>query len=1148
MNSIVKFVRMNLKHLPISNNDLVKKTSILCVDDDPSSLAFLKSNLETENDSFKVITSVSVQEALERIESEEINVIVVDCKPPSLNGLKILEILRNQGNEIPVIFLVNECKRENVRKALNLGVNRYIQRTGNHETLFSILEYAIIQEMRFKKVNQSIKEIENRYRILSEQTLLGVFIFQNHMVKYINQTAADIFGHSIEEIMSWKNEEAYIEKIHPDDRDFILEQAMKKEPGKIGVADKYDVRIITKNGTIKWVEVYSVSIQYNGKLAEFVTFKDISDREEVEKALIESEDLFRTIVENSHVGIGIIDSAFTIIYCNEVLAKITGYSIDEINGQDFRKFLGEENRDMVSDLFISRQRGEQVLNKYELEIESKNGEIKQVETIVNTIEDLRGNQITVSQVLDITESRKAEIALKESEERFRSVVESSHEAIVIVDDKYLFSYANEKACELYGYSHEEIVGFDSRKTIAQENLEMVVRRDRSRLNGEEVIDRYEYWIRRKDGEKRLVQISLDIITDINNRKFTVGQLLDITERRINEEALKNSEKRYRLLAENVNDVIWLMDVNDRRITYATPSVESLVKYNDEEILDLSLKDFFSPESLIKAKRIFIDLEDNINQGIDESQSYELVLIRKDGVKIWTETIFTLIFDFDQNMSSILGITRNIEERKRAEKALRESEEKYRMLVEKLEEGVVSLNVEGNISFVNPKMLSMLKYSEEELINSHWRILYSKEEYVKIEAEREKRLRGETSVYDSVLLAKDGVHIPVIIGATPLYSNEGEITGILCVFNDITERKKAEKALEESEARYRSIIASMTDGVVITDVENRVVSVNMAFETILGCSGVEIIGQSIFDFIDPQSLEIYDVKNSQLFSGKVPAAEYELIYIKKNGEKLITRTAVSSVVRDNVIEGSFAVVTDISVRQELEERRSHFISMTTHELRTPLTIIKGYVDLFEKYLSIGSSDQKERYEKPLQQIDKNIHRLEKLISDVSNIGKIESDAFQLETEQINFLELLSEVINSYQMILKDQLLTEVDPDQSPIIIEGDSARLFQVLCNIIENAIQNTPDDDRKIIIDLKNETTNISVNIIDNGAGIEPKFISLIFEPFVSIPTEYHVKGTGVGLYLAKFILEAHGGRLDVKSQGKGQGSTFTLRIPKISN
>jgi PAS domain S-box-containing protein len=897
------------------------------------------------------------------------------------------------------------------------------------------------------------------------------------------------------------------------------------------------------------------------------------------------------------------------------------------------------------------------------------------------------------------------------------IVEFSHEAIVITDDNFLFSYVNSEACRLFGYSREEMVGLDFRKTISEESLDLVVDRNRRRLRGEVVPHLYEFWIVRKNGEKRLIEVSSVVIEDFEGNKYTVGQILDITSRRRNEEALKDSEQRYRLLAENVSDVIWLVDIKTKTISYITPSVEMLTGYRDDEIKKLVLSDFLSKKSFKVAIQMLSNIEKYASEGTIEPQNIEFEFIRKDGSLIWTESRFSVLYDHDQYPSAILGVSRNIQERKNAEKtisdseekyrtlveqleegvtvldlegkisfvnpkmismlkysenelintswekfvpeeehykihddyekrrkgdtsvyesillakngnlipvittvspllsdngimtgtlavfiditerkkseeATRASEEKYRMLVEKLEEGVILSNVEGRMLFVNPKFCSMLKYSEDELINTHWMDIVPKEEFEKIQKHRDKRLRGETSNYDTVLLAKDGTRILVNVVGTPVYSEGGEMTGTLVVFNDITERKKAEeatkaseekyrilvetspeiifkqnmqshftfvnrtfmetlgyglvesmdmvgrdlvhpedvesmrkstkkilegrivnniqcrfvkkgggyiwasvnaspifdaeggvvevlaiaqditerkiaedrqfkaeKALEESEARYRNIISSMTDGIVVTDVESRIMLVNKALENMIGYSSVELIGKSIVEIIDPKFRNLFNEKTLERHSGEVLTDEYELIFIKKTGEKLVCRVGASAVIRDNIIEGSFAVITDITVQQELEERRTNFISMTTHELRTPLTIIKGYVDLFDKFIRKDSFDNVGKYQKPLQQINKNVYRLEKLISDVNNISKIEAGIFQLESNQIDFHNILLEVVSSYQLILKGQLHSNIKENHPPILISGDSAKLFQVLCNLIENAIQNTPEEE-----------------------------------------------------------------------------------------
>ncbi|MHA1933469.1 MAG: sensor histidine kinase, partial [Promethearchaeota archaeon] len=228
--------------------------------------------------------------------------------------------------------------------------------------------------------------------------------------------------------------------------------------------------------------------------------------------------------------------------------------------------------------------------------------------------------------------------------------------------------------------------------------------------------------------------------------------------------------------------------------------------------------------------------------------------------------------------------------------------------------------------------------------------------------------------------------------------------------------------------------------------------------------------------------------------------------------------------------------------ELEKRRTDFITMTTHELRTPLTSILGYVDLIEKH---HENLDKNSMELSLRNIRKNAQRLERLSSSTTELALKGKDMFKLDIQPVDFDKFLESKIEDYSNLLGSQFEYEnMKSDSVPLIVECDRDRISQVLDNLIDNARKQTSQNERKIILRLSISSTTLRFHVIDNGAGIELENQKLIFDQFTSLPTKFSVKGTGIGLYLSRFIMESHNGTLTVESDGLDKGATFILELP----
>jgi len=366
---------------------------------------------------------------------------------------------------------------------------------------------------------------------------------------------------------------------------------------------------------------------------------------------------------------------------SDTLCQIIGYPKSEIIGQDFRNFIDEEDRALVVERYKQRQAGEAPLSRYEFDVVRKDGTKRRVDMIAAVSKDSKGSTITTAQVRDITEQVHAEKAFVKSEEKFRKAFYTILDAVSITRlEDGMYVAINHVFTSLWGYTEEDIIG----KTTIDHNL-WDNAEDRQQLvaglkKGREVID-VETTFRTKAGDTRHGVLSASLI-DLDGVPHILSVTHDTTARHKRQKALKESESKYRLLADNVNDVIFTFDM-DLNYTHVSSSVKTLRGYEPEEVLEQKTIEVLTPPSLELAMGAFseiMELEKSRPGEFAMSKTLDLEVTRKDGTTVWTETSFSFIRDENQQLVSILGVSRDITKRRQAEEELQKTLESLRNAV------------------------------------------------------------------------------------------------------------------------------------------------------------------------------------------------------------------------------------------------------------------------------------------------------------------------------------------------------------------------------------------------------------------------------------------------------------------------------------
>jgi len=419
----------------------------------------------------------------------------------------------------------------------------------------------------------------------------------------------------------------------------------------------------------------------------------------------------------------------------------------------------------------------------------KDGNARIVEVHACPIFDTEGNVAQIIEYcLDITERQMAEKALRESGEKFRRLLGDINDGYCVIQDERVV-VANEKYAEITGIPFDQVIGYPLGASLPVDARERLRERHRRRMSGEAEAERYEG----VNETGRWVEINTKLI-NYEGRPAVAAVVRDITERKRMEEALRESESRYRLLAENISDVIWTMDTN-LRYAYVSPSVTHMRGYSVDEFLAQSVRESLTPASLEIVRKAMAEIMamPNVRDlGPYSSKTLELELNCKDGSTVWADTSMTALRDEEGRPIGILGITRDITERKRAEEALRESEKLYSTMAYSSQVGVYIVQ-DGKFVFVNPQLQEDTGYAENELLGTDPLQLVHPEDREMVRNNAVTMLKDERSLaYEYRIIGRDG-ETKWIMETVASIQYQGR-RATLGNFMDITQRKQIEEAI------------------------------------------------------------------------------------------------------------------------------------------------------------------------------------------------------------------------------------------------------------------------------------------------------------------------------------------------------------------
>ncbi|SPD73367.1 hypothetical protein PITCH_A1810002 [uncultured Desulfobacterium sp.] len=525
-----------------------------------------------------------------------------------------------------------------------------------------------------------------------------------------------------------------------------------------------------------------------------------SKRKRVEEKLLMSAQNFSTLADNAYDGIVIVTADGSHLYANQRAAEITGYSVTELLEVNMRQLAHPDKIAIFEDRVRRRISGEEFANPYQTEIFTKYGVPVPVE-IAGSRTVWHGQPADLIIMRDITERKRAEEALLKSERKLLSLIDTTSDWVWEVDSKGYFTYVSPKTEDFLGYNVQEILGHNLADFLAEDYVESAWKYFRRRCEAPEPFAGLQVALTRKDGRRVIAEMSGNPVYE-KDGEFSgyFGCDKDITEKLLAESDLRESEKKYRLVAENVRDVIWTMDMN-LNFTYISPSVERLRGYSADEVMNQTLDEILKPESVSVARAIITEIFEKAkkeNHRISKkSYVVELEQKRKDGSTVWTEVNTAFLTDSNGQPSGIIGVTRDISERKQADKALRESEERYRSLVENIDLGITLINSEHKIIMTNAAQGRFFNKSADEFVGHECFREFEKRDVVCPHCPGVKAMAtGKPQEVETEGVTDNGSRLAVHIYAFPTHDLNGAVTGFIEVVEDITARRDSQELIQK----------------------------------------------------------------------------------------------------------------------------------------------------------------------------------------------------------------------------------------------------------------------------------------------------------------------------------------------------------------
>jgi PAS domain S-box-containing protein len=857
-----------------------------------------------------------------------------------------------------------------------------------------------------------------------------------------------------------------------------------------------------------------------------------------------------------------VDPDITITDVNEQMVKLSGYSRDQLVGTSFKDYFAEPERAAAG---VKKTLNEGYVTNYELTFRSRHRRRILVSFNASVFKDTDGNVRGIFAVArDVTEQRRLEEKLRESENYNRGLIESSVDALVTVSPDLSITDVNEQMVKLTGYSREELVGsafkdYFTEPTRAGDGVRQTLQ-DGSVTN-------YELVLKSRAGKRTVVSFNAGTFKDTSGRIAGIlAAAREITAQKRLEEQLRDQQNYNRSLIESSVDALMTVDPSGI-ITDVNEQTIRLSGYNRKQLEGSPFVDYFTDPDRASA---------GVRKTFDDGvvTNYELVVRSKAGRKVPVSFNAAVFRDTSGSVAGILAAARDITQQKEIEHALREQQTYTRGLVESNIDALMTTDTLGVITDANRQMCAVTGCSQQELIGTAFKDYFTDPKRAE-DGIRQVLAEDRVTNYELTIQARDGRQIVVSYNATTFKGADGKLRGVFAAARDITDQKRLERQireqnrqLTETTAFMNNVLESSTEySIIAKDLDGKILAWNEGARRNYGYTAEEMVGKQNSRVLhaaeDIESGRVAALLDTALHTGK---AEGVFERVRKSGERFTASLAVT-LRRDasGVAIGYVLISKDITEQKQLEEQlrrkneeleeqnhrvqeanrlKSEFLANMSHELRTPLNGIIGFSELmYDERVGTVSAEHKEY----LGDILTSSRHLLQLINDVLDLAKVESGKMEFRPERLELGKLVGEVRDILRTLTAQkhiQLDCSIDASLGTLCL--DPAKLKQVLYNYLSNALKFTPEGGRIFLRVRPEQEDTFRLEVEDTGIGIRAADFERLFVEFQQLDASAAKKyqGTGLGLALTRRIVEAQGGQVGMNSE-LGAGSVFYAVLPR---
>lgn len=776
--------------------------------------------------------------------------------------------------------------------------------------------------------------------------------------------------------------------------------------------------------------------------------------------------------------------------------------------------------------------------------------------------EINGKQLAIVAIDDISDRKKMEDSLCESEKKFRMVFEYSVEGKLLntVDGEIII---NKAFSQILGYTKDELSPLKLKEITHPDDTENNQKIFDSILSGDQFVVRWEKRYVHKNGNIIWIDISTSLLRDNEGKPlYFITSINEITDRKHTEEALRESEEKFRTIADFAyNWESWVG--KDGQIIYISPSCERISGYKPEEFISdrLLLEKIVHPDD----SKLLKDHSEaaHSSEHLHEIEELDFRIIKKDGSVAYIGHLCRPVFD---DMDNYLGrriSNRDITEHKLADKSLKESEDRYKTLFENTGTSIIIVEEDTTISLANKRFLQITGYTKEEVEGvKKWTEIVDKDDLGWMTEQH--RLRRENpqhaipSEFEFRYNTKSGELRYVLINVQLIPGTRKSMASLM----DITERKLAEEALSESEKQFRSVLETGSFIVLMLDSVGRITLCNDFMLDLTGWTREEILHLNWFDLFLPEEIRseiMISVFQKSIREGEI-TEHYENEIITRHGERRLI--AWNNTILYNhlgMVSGVASIGEDVTERKrteaeiklkneellKLNAEKDKFFSIIAHDLRSPFNSFLGLTQIMAEDLPSLTLNQVQDMAISMKNSATNLYSL---LENLLEWSQIQKGSMPFDPAEIQLRSLVDEVITLALETAKSKEIEIGCNISEEILVFADSNILQTVIRNMVSNAMKFTTRKG-KISLSAKTDKNNyVEISIRDTGVGMSQEMVENLFQPDVKTSRKgtENEPSTGLGLLLCKEFVEKHGGKIWVESE-VGKGSAFYFTIPKFN-